>query len=182
MKARVATAWLSGCSGCHMSFLDMDEKIMEIADKVDLVYGPLVDIKEFPENVDVTFVEGSVNNTDNEKQIRIIRERTRILVALGDCAVTGNVPTMRNTFKDNQVLERAYLEKCNHDPQAPSKDVPRLLHHADPIHSKVKVDLFVPGCPPSADLIVHVVSELLEGRMPVVTSISRFGNSLKEEA
>jgi NAD-reducing hydrogenase small subunit len=175
MKARVATAWLAGCSGCHMSLLDMDERIIELADKIDLVYSPLIDIKEFPENVDVTLVEGSVNDSQNEKQIRIIRDRTRILVALGDCAVTGNVPSMRNSLKPNQVLERAYLEKTNRDPQIPSKGVPQLLLHADPIHSIVKVDLFVPGCPPSADLIHLVITELLEGRVPDLASLARFG-------
>jgi NAD-reducing hydrogenase small subunit len=175
MKARVATAWLDGCSGCHMSLLDMDEKVIDLADKIDLVYSPLIDIKEFPENVDVTLVEGSVNNSQNEKQIRIIRDRTRVLVALGDCAVTGNVPAMRNTLKPNQVLERAYLDKTNRDPQIPNKEVPQLRFHADPIHSIVKVDLFVPGCPPSADLIHHVITELLEGRIPDLTSVARFG-------
>ena len=77
MKARVATAWLGGCSGCHMSLLDMDERIIDLADKIDLVYSPLIDIKEFPENVDVTLVEGSVNDSQNEKQIHLIRDRTQ---------------------------------------------------------------------------------------------------------
>jgi NAD-reducing hydrogenase small subunit len=157
-----------------MSFLDMDEKIIGLADKIDLVYSPLMDIKEFPDNVDVTLVEGSVNNSQNERQIRIIRERTRILVALGDCAVTGNVPSMRNSLKPNQVLERAYLENCR-NPQIPNREVPQLLHHADPIHTIVKVDLFVPGCPPSADLIELVITSLVQGCIPDIASVARFG-------
>ena len=108
MKARIATVWLDGCSGCHMSLLDMDQRLLELADKIELVYSPLVDAKEFPENVDVTLVEGSISNEENLEQIRRIRERTKILVSLGDCAVTGNVPSMRNAFSEDQVLQSAY--------------------------------------------------------------------------
>ncbi len=175
MKPRIATAWLDGCSGCHMSLLDMDEKLLELAEKFDLVYSPIVDAKEFPENVDVTLVEGSVNNSKNLEQIRTIRDRTRVLVALGDCAVTGNVPSMRNGFKLDQVLSRAYIENSARDQQIPNREVPQLLPHVNPIHSVVKVDLFVPGCPPSADLIRFVISELLENRIPELASMARFG-------
>jgi NAD-reducing hydrogenase small subunit len=91
-KARIATVWLDGCSGCHMSFLDMDERLLDIAASADLVYSPLVDAKEFPENVDVTLVEGAVSSEEDLHKIKHIRERTKILVSLGDCAVTANVP------------------------------------------------------------------------------------------
>jgi NAD-reducing hydrogenase small subunit len=94
-KIKFATVWLDGCSGCHMSFLDLDERLIELAEKVDVVYSPLVDAKEFPPGVDVTLVEGSVSSTSDLEKIRRVRERTRILVSLGDCAVTGNVPAMR---------------------------------------------------------------------------------------
>src|SRR5207342_634376 len=110
MKVKVATIWLDGCSGCHMSFLDMDERLIDLADKIDLVYSPLVDAKEFPADVDVTLVEGSVSTTEELEKIRRIRERTKILVALGDCAVTGNVPSMRNWFDTKAVCDRAYRE------------------------------------------------------------------------
>ncbi|MGC2510477.1 MAG: hypothetical protein WA430_07900, partial [Acidobacteriaceae bacterium] len=91
-KLRLATAWLDGCSGCHMSFLDMDEKLIELSKEFDLVYSPLVDTKTFPEEVDITLVEGAVSSVDDIEKILLIRERTRLLVAMGDCAVTGNVP------------------------------------------------------------------------------------------
>lgn len=175
MKVRVATVWLDGCSGCHMSLLDMDERLLDLADKMDLVYSPLVDEKEFPENVDVTLVEGSVNNIANEKQIRRIRERTRILVSLGDCAVTGNVPSMRNTFTRDSVLQRAYVDNTARNPEIPNKEVPPLLPQVRPVHSVVKVDLFIPGCPPPADVIHFAITELLQGRNPEVTSLTRFG-------
>lgn len=174
MKARVATAWLGGCSGCHMSLLDMDERLLDLADQIDLVYSPIIDVKEFPENVDIALIEGAVVNTDNEKMLRQIRERTRILVSLGDCAVTGNVPSMRNFFAKNAVLQRAYTENVENK-SVPRKDLPQLLPRVVPLHSVVKVDLFVPGCPPSADVIHFTLTELLKGHMPALASLTRFG-------
>lgn len=173
MKTRIATVWLDGCSGCHMSLLDLDQRLLEFADKIELVYSPLVDAKKFPENVDVTLVEGSISNEDNLEEIRRIRERTKILISLGDCAVTGNIPSMRNAFPRDQVLRSVY----EGNPSAPTRptDVPQLLQTVVPIHSAVKVDVFVPGCPPSADIIHLTITELLEGRTPNLTTLTRFG-------
>ncbi len=131
-----------------------------------MVWGPLVDAKEFPENVDVTLVEGAVSSEEDLHRIRQVRSRTKILVSLGDCAVTGNVPAMRNQFGANAVLKRAYLENATLDAQIPRQVIPPLLAIVRPVHELVPVDVFVPGCPPSADLIFSVLSELLEGRMP----------------
>ena len=97
-KIKLATVWLDGCSGCHMSLLDIDEALAVVARKADIVYGPLVDAQEFPEGVDVTLVEGAISNQDDLKKIQTIRRRSRMIVSLGDCAVTGNVPAMRNTI------------------------------------------------------------------------------------
>ncbi len=168
-KPRFATVWLDGCSGCHMSFLDIDERLMDLAEKVDVVYSPLVDLKEYPEHVDIALVEGAVASEEDERKIRHIRERTKTLVSLGDCAVTGNVPSMRNPFGLKPVLERAY---CG---AVPGEVVPRLLPMVRPVHETVEVDVFVPGCPPSADVIYFVIGELLEGRKPDLSAISRFG-------
>jgi NAD-reducing hydrogenase small subunit len=175
MKARVATVWLDGCSGCHMSLLDMDQRLLELADKIELVYSPLVDAKDFPENVDVTLVEGSISNEENLAEIRRIRERTKILVSLGDCAVTGNVPSMRNTFPVDQILEPAYRGNHSVDTKIRFEGVPTLLKEVTPVHSAVKVDVFVPGCPPSADVIHYTITELLAGRIPDLNSLTRFG-------
>ena len=101
-KVKVATVWLDGCSGCHMSLLDMDAAIISLGRKIDIVYGPLVDAQEFPEEVDLTLVEGAVSSQDDLNKIRKIRQRTQILVSLGDCAVTGNVPAMRNNIPGQQ--------------------------------------------------------------------------------
>lgn len=174
-KKRLATVWLDGCSGCHMSFLDIDERLLTLAESAELVYSPLVDAKEFPEGVDVTLVEGAVSNEEDLHKIKIVRLRTHTLVSLGDCAVTANVPGMRNPFTTREVYARAYLENATLDPGIPDQIVPRLLPQARPIHEIVPVDIFVPGCPPSADTIFYVVNELLAGRQPELSSRTRFG-------
>jgi NAD-reducing hydrogenase small subunit len=165
-KVRQATVWLDGCSGCHLSLLDTDERLVALAEHVSVVWGPLVDAKEFPENVDVTLVEGAISSEEDLHRIRLVRSRTKILVTLGDCAITGNVPAMRNNFGVNAVLKRAYLENATLDAQIPRQVIPPLLAICRPVHEFVPVDVFVPGCPPSADLIFSVLSELLEGKMP----------------
>lgn len=174
-KVRVSTVWLDGCSGCHMSFLDIDEKLLELADHIDLVYSPLVDFKEFPENVDVTLVEGAVSSEEDFEKIKRIRARTKILISLGDCAVTANVPSMRNPFGVRAITERVYLQNNDLNPQIPTQTVPPLQAKARPVHAVVKVDVYVPGCPPSADTIYYVVSELLAGRTPDLSNRTRFG-------
>ena len=174
-RPRLATVWLDGCSGCHMSFLDMDERLLEIGQRADLVYSPLVDRKDYPEDVDVCLVEGAVSSEEDLDKIRTIRARTRILVSFGDCAVTSNVPGMRNPIGAAPLLERAYLENATLHPRVPSEVVPRLLPAALPVHRVVDVDVFLPGCPPSADLIYHTLDELLEGRVPDTARSARFG-------
>ena len=174
-KMRLATVWLDGCSGCHMSFLDIDERILALADKVDLVYSPLVDAKEFPEDVDITLVEGADSNEDELHKIKLLRERTRTLVSLGDCAITANVPAMRNPFKNKEVDDRAYRENETFDSGVPQQVVPPLLPYARPIHQNVPDDVFVPGCPPSADTIFWMLTEILEGRQPELSAKTRFG-------
>jgi NAD-reducing hydrogenase small subunit len=174
-RKRLATVWLDGCSGCHMSFLDMDERLIELAEKVDLVYSPLVDAKEFPPDVDVTLVEGAVSSEEDLHKIQIVRARTKLLVSLGDCAVTANVPAMRNTFPVQAVYDRAYRENATLTQGTPDMVIPRLLPTARPVHEVVNVDVFVPGCPPSADVIYYTLTEVLEGRIPELSGRTRFG-------
>jgi NAD-reducing hydrogenase small subunit len=173
-KPTLATVWLDGCSGCHMSFIDMDERLLEIVDKADLVYSPLIDTKVFPEHVDFCLVEGAVSSEHDLEKIKMIRERTTTLVSLGDCAITANVPGMRNPIGVQPLLERAYIENVTIRPGIPLEVVPRLLPMASPVHRVVKVDVFLPGCPPSADLIYQSLVDLLEGRTPD-TRDARFG-------
>lgn len=175
-KIRMATLWLDGCSGCHMSFLDMDQRLVELADAIDIVYGPLVDVKEFPENVDVTLVEGAVSSREDWDKICTVRENTKILVSLGDCAVTGNVPAMRNSFGLADVLKRAYIENADIAQQVPiHEDLPQLIGRVRPVHEVVKVDVFIPGCPPPADAIYVALKELLAGGEPDISAYTRFG-------
>jgi len=174
-KARVATVWLDGCSGCHMSLLDMDERLVLLDDKIEIVYSPLVDAKQFPENVDVALVEGSISSEEDLHKIKIIRKNSKVLVSLGDCAVTGNIPSMRTVFPLAKVLERVYDENATINKQIPTKIVPKLLERVMPLHEVVNVDVYLPGCPPSADNIFFAISELLEGRMPELNLVARFG-------
>ena len=122
-KIRMATTWLDGCSGCHMSLLDMDEQLIDILGKVDIVYGPLVDAKVIPEAIDVVLVEGAVSTDADVEKLRTLRERSAILVSLGDCAVTANVPGMRNRFPLAEVLKRGYEENAPLNAQIP-REVP----------------------------------------------------------
>jgi NAD-reducing hydrogenase small subunit len=174
-KPRVATVWLDGCSGCHMSLLDMDEGIVGILEKAEIVFGPLVDAQEWPEGVDVAVIEGAVSSQDDLKLARTARARSKVVVALGDCAVTGNVPSMRNGIPVRALLERIYVEGATAQPGVPTDGVPPLLKKAEPLHAAIEVDVHVPGCPPKPDAIKQVLGDLLEGREPDLGSRLRFG-------
>ena len=174
-KISFATVWLDGCSGCHMSFLDIDERLLALTEKVEIVYSPLVDHKDYPDHVDVCLVEGAVSSEDDLNKLKKIRAHTTTVIAFGDCAVTANVPSMRNPFGVKAILDRAYFENVTIQPQVPNQVVPPLLPKALPVHEVVKVDVHLPGCPPHADTIFTALSELLEGRMPEVAALTRFG-------
>ena len=176
-KLRFATVWLGGCSGCHMSFLDLDEFLIDLAGAVDLVYSPIMDTKEYPENVDLVLVEGAVANEENHEMILKVRERTRILVAFGDCAVTGNVTALRNPLGVAlEVLRPVYLEKGDLNARIPNEVIPVLLDRVLPVHEVVDVDHYLPGCPPPAPRIRAVLEALLAGKAPeLVPAERRFG-------
>jgi len=171
MKIRLATIWLGGCAGCHMSFLDLDEYLIELAGMVELVYSPVVDVKHYPENVDLCLIEGAVCNEDNLEILHQVRARTKVLVAFGDCAVTGNVPAMRNQLglgNVENVLQRAYIDSVQNNPCLPQTNgiVPALLKRVVPVHEVVRVEYFLPGCPPPAARIKALVGQLLAGNEP----------------
>jgi len=172
-KPRVATVWLGGCSGCHMSFLDMDERLIELTDKMELVYSPIVDTKEFPRDVDVALVEGAVSNVEQEELAHTIRRNSRIVVSFGDCAVSGNVTALRNRVTNEELLHRSYVELADVTPQIPREyeTIAEMMKEARPLHEVIKVDAFVHGCPPTADTIWFAVSELLQGRMPAFSPV-----------
>jgi NAD-reducing hydrogenase small subunit len=174
-RITVATVWLDGCSGCHMSLLDIDDRLIALADKVDVVYSPLVDAKELPEKVDVGIIEGSVSTDEDLEKALAFRQHCQYVISLGDCAVSGNIPAMRNFFPLDDVIDRAYRENVQLNPQRPCEGVPRLREVVQPVHGVIDVDLFVQGCPPPAEVIWHVLSELVEGRTPDPMRLTRFG-------
>lgn len=180
-RLRLATVWFGGCSGCHMSFLDLDEFLLELAQRADLVFSPIVDTKEYPEHVDLALVEGAVCNEDHLALAQQIRRRTKLIVAFGDCAVTGNVSAMRNQLglaNSENVLQRAYVELADANPRIPELAgiVPRLLERVMPLHEVVPVDYYLAGCPPPAARIKAVVTQILEGQTPKLEGLDlRFG-------
>jgi NAD-reducing hydrogenase small subunit len=168
-KPKVSSDWMAGCAGCHMSLLDIDERIVTIAEVADLRSTPITDLKHPDESgVDVGILEGGINNTANEEVALNMRKRAKCLVALGDCAVFGGVPAMRNFFTIEESLRRAYVETESTDesgkiPTDPELAKPTLVRAVSEV---VPVDIFVPGCPPSADTIFYVLAELANGRKP----------------
>lgn len=175
-KLRLATVWLGGCSGCHMSFLDLDEWLIDLASRTELVYSPLADVKDYPANVDVALVEGAVANAENLQMARRVRERTQIVISFGDCAVTGNVTALRNPLGTAlEVLRPVYLENGDLNARIPNeKDiVPVLLDRVQPLHEVISVDVYLQGCPPTADRIRAVLESLLNGEMPRLTAEQR---------
>jgi NAD-reducing hydrogenase small subunit len=164
-KARVATVWLGGCSGCHMSFLDMDEWLFDFAERADVVYSPIADVKDFPEDVDLTLIEGAVANEDNRELALTVRANSKAVVSFGDCAVTGNVTALRNPMGDpSEILARVYVESPDLDGVVPSAEniVPPLLPKVLPVHQLIPVDVYLPGCPPPADRIREALETLLD--------------------
>lgn len=170
-KIRLATIWLAGCSGCHMSFLDLDEFLIDLAQQVDVVFSPVgCDIKEYPENVDVCLVEGAVANEENLELLKRVRENTKLVIAFGDCAVTTNVTGIRNQKGDqNVILQRGYGELTD-EHQLPQQIeggiLPPLLPKVLPISAIIPIDIFLPGCPPTAERIKAAIAPLLDGELP----------------
>jgi NAD-reducing hydrogenase small subunit len=179
-RLRFATVWLGGCAGCHMSLLDLDEFLIDLAGQIELVFSPLADTKHYPANVDVALVEGAVANHDNLELIQAVRANTRYLISLGDCAVTGNVTALRNQLGGPaEVLHPVYLHSDAINPRVPDQAgiVPELLEKVLPVHAVVPVNLFLPGCPPPAPRIRAVLEQLLAGETPTLAgrTMLKFG-------
>lgn len=175
-RLRVATVWLDGCSGCHMSFLDMDELLLELAPRLELAYSPLVDRKDFPAQVDLALLEGAVSTPEDEAKARLVRAHSRLVVALGDCACQGNVPALRNRLDNEQLLDLVYRQQADGPAAAPpDRNVPPLLEHSLPLHRVIAVDLFLPGCPPPPAAIVRALTAVLEGKELAELPTLKFG-------
>lgn len=169
-RLKIATCSLAGCFGCHMSLLDLDERLFELAERVELDRSPLTDIKELGE-CDLGLIEGGVCNAENVHVLMEFRARCKILVAIGACALNGGVPAMRNQFTLAECLEESYLRGIGLvNPQIPNDpEIPLLLNKVHPLHEVVNIDYFLPGCPPSADAIWTFVSQLLSSQPPLLS-------------
>ncbi len=166
-KLRVATCSLAGCFGCHMSFLDMDERIVDLIDLIQFDRSPLTDIKSIGD-CDIGLIEGGLCNEENVHVAQQFRAHCKILVAVGACAINGGVPALRNRFSVQDCLEESYLHGIGVvDPQIPADpELPALLPHVVPLQDAVKVDYFLPGCPPPADAFVEILTAVLQQREP----------------
>ncbi len=162
-KVRLATVWFGGCAGCHMSFLDIDERLIDAVGLVDIVYSPVADIKKFPENVDVCLVEGAVCNSDNVKEAKDLRAKSKVVISFGDCAVTGNVPSMRNPLDVRNTIAEVYSAGPGAAPPGDIEVMPVLLDKVLPLHQVIPVDLYLPGCPPDPERIWTALVTLLKG-------------------
>lgn len=167
-KVKVATCWLDACAGCHMSVLDVDAAIIDLAKVLEFTASPITDIKEFPQ-VDVGIIEGAISNEHDEHVARDLRAHCKILMVLGDCAVCGGIVSMRNLFTTEEIFDRYYHTEGTICKRYPSEEIPPLTR-VRPINEVVKVDCYVPGCPPSAKAIHYAITELLAGRIPVLPS------------
>jgi NAD-reducing hydrogenase small subunit len=168
-RLKLATVWLGGCSGCHMSFLDLDEFLIDLTDKADIVYTPIMDVKKYPEGVDAVLVEGAIANEEHLEMVHEVRRNSRVLISFGDCAVTGNVTALRNPLGSAEpVLRRSYVEQTDLQAQIPCEPgiVPVLLDRVTPVHAAVKVDFYLPGCPPPAERIRAVLEQILASEPP----------------
>lgn len=169
LKLKLATTSLAGCFGCHMSFLDMDERLVELLEQIEFDRSPFTDIKQLGP-CDIGLIEGGVCNAENVHVLRTFREHCRILVAVGACAINGGVPAMRNHYSLQECLEEVYLNSPDtvnpHIPNDP--ELPLLLDKVYPVHEVVKIDYFLPGCPPAGDAFYSLLKDLIVGREPQV--------------
>lgn len=166
-KLKLATTSLAGCFGCHMSFLDMDERLEALLEHVSFDRSPLTDIKTIG-NCDIGLIEGGVCNAENAEVLRQFRTNCRILVAVGACAINGGVPALRNQYSLQECLEEVYLHGTGIvNPRIPDDiELPLLLDKVYPVGEIVKIDYYLPGCPPSADTFHHFFEALLQGKTP----------------
>lgn len=166
-KKVIATTSLAGCFGCHMSFLDMDERLLDLIELVEFNKSPFDDIKKFTKKCDIGLIEGGCCNSENVHVLKSFRENCEILVAFGECALMGGLPALRNSIDFKECLEEAYINGPTTRNSNPKKiipnddEIPHMLSRVHPVQEIVKIDYYIPGCPPRADLIWNVLTALV---------------------
>lgn len=168
-KIQVAMIGLCGCWGCTLSFLDMDENLLKLLEKVTITRSSLTDTKRIPHHCAIGFVEGGVANTENIETLEEFREKCDVLISVGACAVWGGVPAMRNMVPLDACFREAYIDSPTAVPGAKKiipfhEDLPIITTKVKPLHEVVKIDYFIPGCPPDGDVIFKVLDDLVHGR------------------
>ncbi len=167
---KIATTWLCGCSGCHISLLDLHEELLNLLENVELVHCPvLMDVKEIPDEIDIALIEGGIRNEENVEIAKEMRKKAKIVIAFGTCATFGGVPGLGNLYSNDEILEKVYkttITTKNYDGIIPSEEVPPLTSRVKPLSEVIDVDYFIPGCPPNPEIIAKIIKALLEGKKP----------------
>jgi NAD-reducing hydrogenase small subunit len=170
-KPKVATVWLEGCSGCHMSFLDLDGELVTLLDQIELTVTPITDFKDFNfPHVDIGIIEGGVGNIEQVEVVHRLREKSKILIAWGDCSVFGGINTLRNAIPKGEILRYGFIEtRSTRNGILPfHEELPELLDQVLPVNRLATVDAYIPGCPPAPESIAYGLTEILKGRLPLL--------------
>ena len=168
-KIRMATEWFATCAGCEIALLDLGEKLIDLFEKCEIVYSPLVDAKEIPNDIDLALITGAVRNEEEREKAKELRERSKILIALGSCACFGGVPGLANLSENRELFEKVYMKtKSTVNPEGviPAEDVPAFEDRVYSLDQVVKVDHCLPGCPPPTDMIAEALFNMLSGKKP----------------
>ncbi len=189
-KLKLASYWASACGGCDVAILDTHEKILDISAAADIVLWPIAadfkykDIEAMPDgDIDVTLFNGAVRNSENEHLAKLLRAKSKVLVAFGTCAYLGGIPSLANLFDRKSVFDCVFHASpsidnpTKTDPQTLTKvpegdlSIPEFYDTVRTLDQVVDVDYYVPGCPPAPERILEVFTAIVEGKLPPKGSV-----------
>ena len=184
-KLKFAFYWAASCGGCEIAVLDVNEKILDVVAKADLVFWPVaLDVKYkdveamLDKSIDVCFFNGAIRNEENERMAKLLRQKSKVLVAFGSCACDGCVIGLGNLWNKEKIFERAYFETPstnnpqNVTPQTRFKvaqgelELPEFYDTVKTLAQTVDVDYFISGCPPPVPRIIEALEAILNGKLP----------------